>query len=131
MRVARRYNVLMILTLSLMLTDCVSVQAFFWPGWPGSSPPPALPPSGPPSASPPIAPFTPMVNENTIPVPMPPGFVERNPPNNVPPAQPPIDVPIIDPPPPSIPEPATLVSGLIAVGMIAIRRWRRNQSANA
>lgn len=97
---------------------CAPVQAFFPPVPNGSdvvvTPPPISPivPLPPPVSPPPVAP-------------PPPPIVPPPPPPLVPP--PPCDC---DCPPQSVPEPATVVSGLIglgAVGLAALRRRKANK----
>lgn len=93
---------MMTCVIALGLCQCDNADAFFWPPWPGSD------------------------GGMTIGNPDRPGLETgvTEPPPTVLPSHP------EEPPTPSVPEPATLVTGLIGLGMLAgYRRWKKTSHA--
>ena len=95
--------------------SAMPVQAFFPPVFPVSPPLTVVPPVSPP----------PLI---VVPPVSPPPFISPPPPPRivVPPVTPPVVVPPVSPPPPcGVPEPATVVSGLIGLAAVAGYRLRK------
>jgi hypothetical protein len=95
-----------VLTASSFVAYALQAQAFFPPVFPGSPPVAVVPPTVPPPVIvvPPVVP----------------------PPVIVPPVvPPPVIVPPVVPPPNGVPEPATLISALVGLGAVAVRKKMR------
>lgn len=94
---------------AVVLGTAAPAPAFYWKGWPST-----------PGAK----------IEQTI---LPPGLAAPGPPvaNPVPPGgdidavTPPVTPPPPPPPPGNVPEPATGIAGLIGLGVLAARKWRK------
>ena len=95
-----------VLTASPFVAYAPQAQAFFPPVFPGSPPVAVVPPTVPP----PVIVVPPVV--------LPPVIV----PSVVPP---PVIVPPVVPPPNGVPEPATLISALVGLGAVAVRKKMR------